>query len=278
VNGAVITVKSYYELLEVPADASAAEVKSAFRREIAKYHPDKVQHLGQEFQEIAATKAAELTQAYKALSDPTSRLEYDALLAEGGHPASVAPAPSASPVAPRPVTPPSSPHLKSPPSEMPRGPQFEADRQGVSDLMRRATMARFQAAIAGEFGSYQEVGLPGFEIAALPAARFWSLRLPPRVLGKFVALVDGNAVADAWTLAAKMKKDVQRDLCVFLMGPALASPTELAVAIAAQRKKPLNVGGKLVLIPVSTRDWSAHIPTDAPDVCRSLLTRLKSRM
>jgi hypothetical protein len=37
-------------------------------------------------------------------------------------------------------------------------------------------------------------------------------------------------------------------------------------------------GGKLVLIPVSTKDWSAHIPTDAPDVCKALLARLKSKM
>ena len=118
--------------------------------------------------------------------------------------------------------------------------------------------------------------MPGFEIAALPTAKFWSLRLPPRVLGKFVATVDGNAVAEAWTLASKMKKDIQRDLCVFLMGPALASPTELAVAITEQRKKPMNVGGRLVLIPVSTKDWSAHVPTDAPDACKSILARLKS--
>jgi hypothetical protein len=75
-----------------------------------------------------------------------------------------------------------------------------------------------------------------------------------------------------------MKKDVQRDLCVFLMGPALASPTELAVAITEQRKKPMPGGGKLVLIPICTKDWSAHIPTDAPDACKSLLARLKSKM
>jgi len=73
-----------------------------------------------------------------------------------------------------------------------------------------------------------------------------------------------------------MKKDTQRDLCVFLMGPALASATELAVAIGEQRKRPMPAGGKLVLVPVSSKDWSAHVPTDAPDVCKSLLSRLKS--
>ena len=49
---------SYYEMLDVVPTAPADEIKRAFRREIAKYHPDKVQHLGREFQEIAAAKAA----------------------------------------------------------------------------------------------------------------------------------------------------------------------------------------------------------------------------
>ena len=75
-------MKTHYELLEIAADAPADEIKRAFRREIAKYHPDKVQHLGKEFQEIAAVKAAELTQAYTTLTDAALRAEYDARLAE----------------------------------------------------------------------------------------------------------------------------------------------------------------------------------------------------
>src|SRR5687767_15907393 len=70
-------------MLDVVPTASADEIKRAFRREIAKYHPDKVQHLGQEFQEIAASKAAELTQAYKTLSDDNRRAEYDESLRAG---------------------------------------------------------------------------------------------------------------------------------------------------------------------------------------------------
>src|SRR5438128_10969238 len=87
-------------MLDVPASASVDEIKRAFRREIAKYHPDKVQHLGKEFQEIAAIKAAELTQAYKTLTDESLRAEYDALVEDGSAPADVhhhAPAPSAAP-------------------------------------------------------------------------------------------------------------------------------------------------------------------------------------
>src|ERR1051325_6832775 len=74
---------TYYELLGLPRTVSFDDVKHAFRREIAKYHPDKVQHLGPEFEEIAASKAAVLTQAYKTLGDPAARAEYDARIGEG---------------------------------------------------------------------------------------------------------------------------------------------------------------------------------------------------
>jgi hypothetical protein len=265
-------VKTYYELLDVAPDASADEIKRAFRREIAKYHPDKVQHLGAEFQEIAAHKAAALTQAYKVLSDPDGRAEYDAQLAAGG-PVEHAPA-AAPPAEAPPRQAPARPSAAPPPQ--PRGPEFDTERRGVDELMRRATLGRFESALKHEFGSFEQVSLPGFEVVVLPAQKFWSLRPPPRVLGKFVPLVDGQAVADAWSQAARMKKDGPRDLCVFLMGPALASATELAVAIGEQRKKPMPGGGKVVLIPVCSKDWSAHVPTDAPDVCKSLLSRLKA--
>ena len=70
-------------MLGVAPTASADEIKRAFRREIARYHPDKVQHLGHEFQGIAADKAAGLTQAYTTLSDASARVDYDAQLKTG---------------------------------------------------------------------------------------------------------------------------------------------------------------------------------------------------
>jgi DnaJ-class molecular chaperone len=80
-------LKTHYELLGVASDAPAEEIKRAFRREIARYHPDKVQHLGAEFQEIAATRAAELTEAYRVLMDDGQREKYDAALAPPDSPA-----------------------------------------------------------------------------------------------------------------------------------------------------------------------------------------------
>jgi hypothetical protein len=267
-------MKTYYELLDVPATASVDDIKRNFRREIAKYHPDKVQHLGPEFQEIAATKAAELTQAYKALSDPERRAEYDDLVRTGEWPPH---APASAPVAtqPRP-RPHASPSPEPPPQAPPGSSVFSQDRAASSDLIHRATVARFRQSLLSEFGSFEEPCVDGFTVACVPKPPFWTLRLPPRVVGKFVPQVDGAAVGEAWGQAARMKKDSQRDLIVFVMGPALSAAGELAAVIAEQRKKPMPAGGKLTLVPVNTRTWSAHVPNDAPAVVKSLLTRLKT--
>jgi hypothetical protein len=271
--------RSYYDLLDLPRTASADDIKRAFRREIAKYHPDKVQHLGQEFQEIAVVKAAELTQAYKTLSDPGNREQYDLLLeGDDGPPAVPRPTHQAQhtprpPQAEQPATPPPPRHEPQPP---PAASTFAKDRAGATDLIRRATLMRFRQVLQGEFGQYEETALQGFDVVCIPKPAFFSLRLPTRVLGRFVDHVDAKAVGETWALAVRMKKDSQRDLCVFVMGPRLAPPGELAAVIADQRRKPMPAGGKLVMVPVSTLNWNAHVPTDAPPVVKSLLARLKS--
>jgi hypothetical protein len=56
-----------YTLLEVSPRASPEEIKAAYRRAVARYHPDKVAHLGQEFQELAHKKLLAIQQAYESL-------------------------------------------------------------------------------------------------------------------------------------------------------------------------------------------------------------------
>ena len=57
------TVASY-KILEITPDAADAEVKKAYRKMAAKFHPDKVHHLGEEFQKMAEEKFKSLNEAY----------------------------------------------------------------------------------------------------------------------------------------------------------------------------------------------------------------------
>jgi hypothetical protein len=281
--------RNYYDLLGVAPNAPVDEIKRAFRREIAKYHPDKVQHLGREFQEIAAVKAAELTQAYKTLSDDALRAEYDAGLGAGSpgrqpgggirdsgsgvrEAASERWRPPAADTA-RPGPGPSARPAAGP--QRPSSAAVGSEWAGAGDLLRKAALARFRQALDTEFGRYEETPVQGFEVAcAPPKGRFWS-KLPPRILARVVAHVDAAAVSESWAMAARTKRDDPREVCLFLMGPTVASTGELARAIAEQRRKPIS-GGRLFLVPLNTRSWSAHIPNDAPPVVKALVDRLKS--
>jgi hypothetical protein len=60
--------KSPYEILDVPPHADAAQIRAAYRKLASQYHPDKVSHLGKEFQEIAEKRFKEIQHAYQELT------------------------------------------------------------------------------------------------------------------------------------------------------------------------------------------------------------------
>jgi len=53
-----------YQVLEIDANASDTEVKKSYRKMAIKYHPDKLAHLGEEFQKAAKEKFQKVTEAY----------------------------------------------------------------------------------------------------------------------------------------------------------------------------------------------------------------------
>jgi DnaJ domain len=53
------------DILLVSASASAAEIRDAYKHLISKYHPDKVDSLGQELKDLAAQKSQAITAAYQ---------------------------------------------------------------------------------------------------------------------------------------------------------------------------------------------------------------------
>ncbi len=59
--------KDPYTVLGVAKNASAEEIKKAYRQLVTKYHPDKVNHLGDEFKELAEKRFKEIQKAYQDL-------------------------------------------------------------------------------------------------------------------------------------------------------------------------------------------------------------------
>jgi hypothetical protein len=252
---------THYDLLGLQSTATVDEIKQAFRRQIAKYHPDKVQHLGAEFQDIAAVRSAELTQAYKTLTDEGLRADYDARMR----------------FAPIPIL--QDGDVTSGNRESAGQPESvtAAVRTGVSDLVQKASLVRFREALHTEFGVCEEAPVGGFDVVCAPSKRrLWS-RLPPRMYVRFVRYVDGTEVSTGRTMLLRVvSKEDLREVCLFLMAHHVAPTSELVPAVAREQRKTLSFGFALTIVPVNTRNWSAYVPNGAPAAVRSLVARLQS--
>lgn len=65
---------NYYNVLDIPLDATPEEIRSAYRELARRYHPDVSQD------PATATKFLQVQKAYEILSDPQQRAAYDARL------------------------------------------------------------------------------------------------------------------------------------------------------------------------------------------------------
>lgn len=268
-------MKTYYELLGVAPTAEAEEIKRAFRREIARYHPDKVQHLGPEFQEIASTRAAALTEAYRILMDVQARRRYDEVLEDDDDrvvpppPRQAAPTPS--PAQPGKDVP--DPRAEPATEARPKDRRFAREQATMSDFVRRAVVAKLKEAV-GSLGGTPVTG-PSFDAVWHIKGRKPLFKKPEpdvRVAVRMVPAVDAAAVEEAWgaTLRLPASTDVT---CLMLLGSAIAPARELAGAVSELRRKARTAAP--TVIPVDIRDWAALLPPDTPQVVRTLLDQLR---
>jgi len=57
-----------YSILGISPGASQEEIRSAYKKVISEYHPDRVATLGDDFKKLAQVKTREIIEAYEALS------------------------------------------------------------------------------------------------------------------------------------------------------------------------------------------------------------------
>ena len=254
-------MSTHYHLLGVDPVAPSDEIKQAFRREIARYHPDKVQHLGEEFQRLAATRAAELTEAYRVLMDAELREKYDNALAVGvpGRARGAAPSqPSQTAVA----------------TEAPAPGRTVQDHSAGFDVVRRAALERVRSTIA-PLRARPEIcaGVDAAFAIDGPKALFKKSQPDIKLLVRVVQTADAVAVADGWKAAARASNPDGRTVCLLLLSTRLSPARELAAAIAEQRRRHPHTAP--LVIPTDMRDWEALLPPDTPAALRSLLDRLR---
>lgn len=266
--------------MSVAPGADADTIKKAFRREIARYHPDKVVHLGPEFQEMAATRAAELTVAYKTLSDPVLRAQYDAGVVGG------APSPAAAAEPPTPTPPPPAPDTPVPPpvesdSAAPPPPGkrlFETERAGRDAIVRRAITARVRGIVESLFGPVEMPVVRGFDTVLVPVAKPRFLGSPPpRVLLKVCEAVDGAAIAEAWSAASRSKVHAGKSpVVVLLCGGQLAPARELRKALDGTARQRVAPDGplELAIVVANIGDWTCHTQDDLSATVRKLIDRI----
>ncbi|MEX1127192.1 MAG: J domain-containing protein [Vicinamibacterales bacterium] len=263
-------MKTHYDLLGLQPSASADDVKRAFRREIARYHPDKVQHLGTEFQEIAATRAAALTEAYRVLMDVELRERYDDALDDDE--ALPPPARSAAQT-PQRAAGPAAPAGEPAPPPPPPDRRFAKDQASSTDFVRRAVAAKLKNAVEGIGGTVTSA--PFFDSVFQIKGRkglFRKADASVKLAVRIVPRVDAAAVTDAWTPALRLTA-VDETLCLMLLGSGVDPARELSMTVSDLRKKSRKVGP--VVIPVDVRDWEALFPPETPESVRALLERLR---
>lgn len=75
--------KNYYDVLGVSKDASADEIKKAYRKMSLKYHPDRQGGKSESEKKVAEEKFKDINEAYETLSDSGKRAEYDNPIGSG---------------------------------------------------------------------------------------------------------------------------------------------------------------------------------------------------
>jgi DnaJ-domain-containing protein 1 len=75
--------KNYYQLLGIAPQASGSSVKSAYRKQAMKHHPDKVANESSGIRRLSEQEIRKLNEAYEVLMQPERRQLYDLCLNQG---------------------------------------------------------------------------------------------------------------------------------------------------------------------------------------------------
>ena len=79
----VVDELDYYEILYLPREAQARDIRRAYHDASRRFHPDAHRHQGEEFRGASAAISKRICEAYTVLRDPRRRRVYDDFLEQG---------------------------------------------------------------------------------------------------------------------------------------------------------------------------------------------------
>lgn len=215
--------KDLYRVLGVPAGAPPGEIKDAFRALARKTHPDVNQASPDEFRSV--------NEAYRVLSDPVKRREYDRSVADSKRPGRPAPARRPAPPVSRP-RPSSTPPARSPaPPTHTSTPPDETRKPNTHSASRHRSQRRASPAPVGWAGTGRRLGyrfLPTAATALLLASLTNMAVVAPGGSGSWLPVRVLAAIGVAVFLAAVLRWRRRR-----APTPASEPPILLAAATVA---------------------------------------------
>lgn len=79
----VVDELDYYELLHLPREAQASDIRRAYQDASRRFHPDAHRHAGEELRSASASISRRICEAYTVLRDPRRRRVYDDFIEQG---------------------------------------------------------------------------------------------------------------------------------------------------------------------------------------------------
>jgi hypothetical protein len=171
--------QTYYEILGVAENATAAEIEAAFKSKAREVHPDTVPAENTYMRKVAAEAFKDLSEAKAALIDPTTRQKYDAGLA----------ASRVAKQAPPESRPEGSTGTNAPPRDFSRTRSSSRSRKGASSANEGAARRPLQVPHLPEIknlNSFLFIVL-GMATIFFLAVLVWSGRVPPVWLATITA-------------------------------------------------------------------------------------------
>ena len=242
--------KDYYQTLGVSREATADEIKKAFRKLARKYHPDLSKEPG------AEARMKEVNEAYAVLSDPEKRAAYDAL-GRGYRPGQ---------------------EFRPPPDWDANfefsGPGFGAEAADFSDFFAELFGRMGGRPREGGFGRREARGEDHHAKVLLDIEDAW--RGTTRQISLRVPRMDasGRAVLDTRTLDVRIPKGVREGQLIRLAGqgsPGLGGgpPGDLLLEVHFSPHPRYQANGRDLLVDLPVAPWEAAlgsvIPVPLPD-------------